>query len=901
MMKSPLWLIILFVSLVFFLPVSSQSQDLVSTLSVNQVYRIPYRPGEYNIYGYGNAIIKEIAKDVLRQPWLVKLDVIYSSGLTVEHGNATPVMKLRFFDPVIRGDLNYRTFPIGDLLLPDRSTFKIRWANRLDTTSFTETHFSNQPLIFGDTCTISEPVTAFDPEVDTLMVKDVVFHYDSLALERFMQRLWLINDYYASVAILDSLALFSAGIGLSETATLPMDFMQVMEFDKIIACIDSRNFPTGLLAAGYDPKELQRKFIPMFKHARSISFTFRDQLQSCGAITWDEDIDRLAEYFTGRILSYVQRAQLMNGIHGKIYQNYLDNWFSSNVFGDDYSILETMLAKMYPDALRDTLVDFVSKHILLSYQQRSLNLMAEGRFADAFSLMENGVRFKKSNPHLKNGNGTDAILIKAANGIYSSYASIADACLDAGKMEMAGEYLEKACQYRKERSDYINSDSIYNIVFSRLFFIRNADCDRLLAAHQYDDALGCYHALEQAYDQQHLRSIRHDLDDKISRARQGILESMVENSERLLATNSGDSAALLFRDAVALSGTFNPNRQAIQKLDSLAPQMAAIQYSALFQSGTSAFLHRQFTLAMKLYEEAKALSMKYNMAEDPEMDSLYRQAVKQSLLIKLASNRKVIWSSQFDSARAFLARVETTAKANNLISDVDLIAAMAKYREKMGEQLCRNLGDSIEVRLIRADRLISGRNFTRAMDILKEAVSLSVSRSECRYPVGPLLDTIAKYTQAATYQRKRSDAELHAAAGAYNLVIPELENAATLYKENNLVKFGLEPPDVFAYLEQRGNPLLTEYAVNYHVAKSDYQSAMEFMHLMKRQNYPEKGASAIQIQLGKRLAMEDFRKNLGDSVSVKLNIYTENQSWYREFSDAYKGEWNRLVKMNNPR
>jgi hypothetical protein len=901
MTKCPLWLILLSAFLVFILPVNSKAQELFSTVSENQVYRIPYRQGEQSIYGHGNAIIKEIAKDVLRQPWLVKLELTFSSGLSVQRKGGPPLLGLRFFDPVIRGDVKYRTFSIGDVLIPDRVTFKIRWANRLDTTSFTETLFSNQPLIFGDTCIISEPVAAFDPEVDTLMVKDVVFHYDSLALARFMQRLWLINDYYASVAILDSLELLSASIGLSETATLPMAFMQVMEFDKIIASIDSRNYPSGLLAAGYDPMEFMRKFIPMFKHARSINFTFRDQLQSCGAIAWDGDLDRLAGYFTGRMLSYVHRAQLMNGIHGKIYQDYLDNWFSSNVFGDDYSIMETMLAKMYPDALRDTLVDFVSKRILLSYQQRSLSLMAEGRFADAFSLMENGGRFRKSNSHLKNSNGADAILVKAANGIYSSYAAIADACLDAGKMEMAGEYLEKACQYRKERSDHINSDSIYNVVFSRLFFIRNADCDRLLAARQYDDALGCYHALEQAYDRQHLLSIRHDLDRKISSARQGILESMVEKSERLLAANSGDSAALMYQDAVALSGTFIPNRQAIQKLDSLAPLMAAIQYSALFQSGSAAFSHRQFTLAMKLFEEAKALSVQYSMAVDPEMDSLHRQAVKQSLLIKLASNRKIIWSNQFDSARAFLARVETTAKANNLISDPDLIAAMAKYREKMGEQLCRNLGDSIEVRLIRADRWIAGRNFTRAMDILKEAVSLSVSQSECRYPVGPLLDTIAKYTQAATYQRKRSDAALHAAAGAYNMVIPELENAATLYQENNLAKFGLEPPDVFAFLEQRGNPLLTEYAVSYHVSKSDYQSAIIFLHLMKRQNYPERGASAIQIQLGKQLAMEDFRKNPRDSVFVKLNIYTANQSWYREFSDAYEGEWNRLVKMNNPR
>jgi hypothetical protein len=212
--------------------------------------------------------------------------------------------------------------------------------------------------------------------------------------------------------------------------------------------------------------------------------------------------------------------------------------------------------------------------------------------------------------------------------------------------------------------------------------------------------------------------------------------------------------------------------------------------------------------------------------------------------------------------------------------------------------LCRNLSDSVEVRLIRADRWIAGRNYPRAMDILKEALTLSVSLSECRYPVQPLLDTISKYTQAATYQQKLADASGLAATGAYDLVITDLENASVIFLENQLSRKGLKPVSVSEFVEDRGNPLLTERAVNYYYLKGEYLASFNMMKLLRLQNFPERSAANLQSQLGRRLATEDYLKNHTDSVDVKIAGYTGGQEWFRTFSAAYGDEWNRLVKVN---
>lgn len=875
------------------------AQEPISTTVVGQRFQVTYDPTGKEYNRAGNKIIIEIAKDVLRQPRLVRLNLTYSYNLSIQVEGDKKLLHLRFYDPILQGDLNLRSFPMDDLLLPNRVILKIRWANKLDTTSYTETIFTNLLNDFGKTFTLSEPIPTFDPEVDTLMLREPVFFYDTIALNRFMDRLWLVNDYYASVAILDSLTMLSDAIRLDQIEALPLAFMQVMEFDKIIACIDSLKIPTELLNGGFDPGGFNQKYGPLFKHARSINFTFQDQLRGCGAIPWDGDIDRLAGYFTGRMLTYVQRSRLMNDIHGRIYQKYLDVWFNSSVFGNDYGVLTSLLAKMYPDARADTLVPFVSRRVLSSYRNRARELMEVGRFADAYSLMENGERFRKNNPYMTQDDNNEPILTNAANGIYSSYAAIASACLDAGKMEMAVDYLDKARAYRKEKSSYINSDSLFNAVSARLFFIRNADCDLLLDEEQFESAEACFVAIGQTFDPEQVAPIQAELNAKISRARQGILSRELNEIEQHLRRDEKREAVDRYLDAVRLGNLFTPNPNALQTLDSLAPLVAALQYEMRYQEGSDALNRRQFTMAISLFEEAKHLSSNYSLIQEPLLDSLYRQAVKQSLLIRLASNRRVIWNNQFDSAYAFLARVESTAKANDLLADADFIAARSKYLEKIGEQQCRNLNDSIEMRMIRADRWIALRDYSHAMEALQEGVNLSVSKSECSYPVRPLLDTIAKYMPAAIYQRKVIEAEHHAAAGIYSLVITDLENAAAIYQTDHLERFGLTPPGVFTFLEQRGNPQLTEYAVRYHMMKGDYQSAMRFLQLMCRQDYPGKGALDLQTELGIALAKEDFKTHQSvDALQTQLVKYTADQSWYRTFEEAYKKEWKRLEKLS---
>ena len=196
----------------FFLPIFLSAQQIISNTSHKVDYQIPYRTADGKNYVPGNQLLRELAKDVLREPWLVHIHISCELGLSiVRNGNQNQLI-ISFRRPAIGGDTVYRHFPVADVLFPSHINMKLRWANRADASNFTEESISNKSLREHDTLLCAIPVASFDNMVDTLMVREVVLFYDSLALRIFLDRIELIHDYYASLSLLDSLQKFTADL-----------------------------------------------------------------------------------------------------------------------------------------------------------------------------------------------------------------------------------------------------------------------------------------------------------------------------------------------------------------------------------------------------------------------------------------------------------------------------------------------------------------------------------------------------------------------------------------------------------------------------------------------------------------------------------------------------------------
>ncbi|MEI6682558.1 MAG: hypothetical protein WCO44_08015 [Bacteroidota bacterium] len=870
---------------------NSQAQKIISATFRKVEYRIPYDNSGDRIFEGGNEVLREIARDVLREPWRVSIRVSGLLGLTVTRHDHTETLSISLTHRSVAGDTVYRRFPVTEVLFPSSIGLRLKWANRADTSGFTEESLSYRPLSRHDSLVCAVPVTSFDPQVDTLIIKEVEFYYDSVALQTFRDHVSFIHDYYASVSLLDSLEEFTAGLRPDDTGQLAINYLKVEETARVLSRIDALDFAGKLLVNNYDPEELMKKYRQLYRNSRSLVFTFIDGLNKPGEFSWKENPGFLAAFFTLRIYSYVRRSNLMDQLQGAVYKDCLDHFFEEDVFPAEQNVATALLAKLFPGAKPDTLPAYVARLVYHSYRETARTLMDQHSYADAFALLENGRRFLAAIPGASGIPVDGEMEVKAAEGVRNSFIGIATTCIGSHNLKMADTYLAKAEQYATSHAGYIRSDSVYRAVFSDLFFMRNADCDQLLGDGRFAEALECYSQFEKDYPAHDLALVRRQLEQKKSLAKMGLGGLSAQLADNALKNKSADTALYYYEKATALRQSGNLHEAVDSRLDSLAPVMARIKYLQLSAEGAKALDKRQFTLSVSRYREARALAESSRIEPGPEFDSLYRQAMKNFLIIRLTAAQKKIWESQFDSAATALHNAETAGFDWGLLDDPAFSGALKKFRIKISEQQCRNLQDTVDLQMIRADRNAALKNYINALRYCQRAKNLVSGDTSCGLDHRYINDSLDRYKAPAAFQEAEFRVNACIAVGDYDVAMNTLAANQLLFQQAALSRFGLEQTDIPGLIAGKNNPYLTMAAVIHFLDRSRYADALRFLVLLNGQQVEAKQVKELQEKLGRALADADMSANATGNSMAAFGKYHADSAWFSTFRNAYMSEW----------
>ena len=892
---SPCHAFLFILLLISFRPGQCMGQDTLFHAQKVFACRIRYLPTGGEDYAAGNLILKELAKEVLREPWLVRINISGTLGYTIFRDSGNPKLAVAITRLQLTGDTLFRGFGLTRWLIPSRMTIKLRWANRLDTSGYTEQSVNVRVKSPDSLCRALFSAGSFEPQVDTLLVRDIEFSYDSADLKLLMTRINLIHDYYASLVLLDSLDRYTSAILLTEHTILPVNFLKVYETGSVLETIRSRDFDHQLLADGPDPGGFRFHFQEMFRRSRTQVYSFLDELDASGGVPWDGNWKNLSGFMTSRVLSYVRRSFLMDHQQGLIYGDCLEHLFEYNPFPPERGAASLLLTKMFPGAARDTIAVYAGKGIYDSYRLQARLLLDERQYAPAFALLQNGRKFLGADPSFLNIRVDSQLEALAAEGICNSFAGIADVCISNGKYEMADAYLDKAGRYIIRHPGWIGSDSVYRRVFSRLFFIRNSDCDGLLDQKKFSEALDCYESFTQRYSATNLAPVQENLNRKMSVAQAGLGAISARLSIEALRSKNADTALAYYDKAIRLENAAGVNDKTGVKLDSLAPVMAGIRFKQLFREGGEALEKRQFTLSVNKMKEAVALSEQYGLLRTSEFDSVYRRGMKHFLMIRLNSAQKMIWVNQFDSAEAAMRHTESEGLRFGVSNEPDFAESIARYQNKITEQRCRNLKDSVDMRLIRADRCLRLKNYIPAEKHLQEAADL-MNSLHCGYNPATVTDTIDVYKPAAMWQRKLNEAHIKAATGDGHGAVTAMLDLEVAWDHDRIGRFGLQKATLFDLTSERGDPNLTRQAVLVFITSDNSSEAIRYLKLCQLQGAQAANITEEQEKLGKLLAKSDFKRDpLKDPIQSAGNYFTLS-SWFDLFRSSYLKEWKKLQK-----
>jgi hypothetical protein len=865
-------------------------QPLAVYSILNTEYRQHYRASQGIDCQFSNAIIEEFAKDLLKVPQKVVLKAGISLRISLQPaGSGRRCAVITMTNPVIRGDHVYRKFSLANVMQPSFVEFALRQSSSLDTTSFTETLFKAAlPAKPGALIFRSVPI-AFDTAFDTLIAGDIHLRWDQNAWDRFYRMKILVDDYYASSALIDSLTAESTSWNMLDPRQLPMNYVRLAELVRVLEVIRQRDFSKSLKESGDDPLHLEERWTALYKISRSCLFNLQETLEKQGVIGGYASADTVCDYFIDRLMRFIRLSCLVEGLNGKVYSDYLDTLWNCPVTGHDHELASDMLIRMFPDASRENLPDTAMSRLLHAYNRRAMVLVSAGQYAEALMLTENSGKMLRVFPSLSGRNGREQTLSAAAQGVYNAFAGIASSSLSTGNIPLALEYLGKAEVYRDRYPGFITSDSVYRRVYREIFRGQLDHCDSLLNKKNYVQAYDCYGICETEFSGKLLEILRTEIEEKRRIALAGIVNSLGILCRRALIKERPDSAMALYDEARQLSRGLD-DKGAQMLLDSLERPVAALKMEKACRIAEAYHIRRQFSRCILQCEEAKRLSVSYGLVMPVSWDSVYRDAYRQWLLDRIARENRLVWSGMTDSASAFLATALKTAADKGLAGDPLLEKAFDSYRSQLQSYSCQKLEDSLNILNIRAGRCFAQRNYGRGAAILEDAIRQTMKNQDCGLNMKHMQDSLAKYSEPSAYQVNLEIASRQVIAGAYMQGLQLLAENEQFYVQKRIDRFGISLTSVFDFVSGASNPFITMKVIEF-FRDRDPQEGLRYLGLLRVQGAPRDRMEESQVQLGRALAERDRKVFPGADPQSVVRRYCAANGWMQDFENAYVDEW----------
>ncbi|MGE5424464.1 MAG: hypothetical protein ACM3N9_03820, partial [Syntrophothermus sp.] len=804
--------------------------DLV--FDVAPIFEIKWKNNPLPDEVIASKIIREIAYDEVLaiQKTVIRCKVPLHFHLN--SNTETASLEIRAGHPEISGNTFIRGFNAAQMLLPRSFTLSLTRIRRADSLVLEKLTWRDLPLT-GDSAVVNAYVKKYNPETDTLVVKIEELQYQEKNYDDFVKHIHLINDYFACSAVLDSLQLLLEKERLMGCHDLPVTFLRIQEIGKVLKLMQDRNFQEQLSLDEFDPREYKLKFREMFRMSRTIAITFQQKLDTLTFIPHDPACDP-ARLLVDHFCRYIRWAMLVNSRNGQIYDAYIDSYFYNPVFEDDLGILKKLLAKMYPEEQEETVYRKFTDAVCNSFNSTANEMIDHYMFAESARMMGIEARFRKYAGCTSSSAEMETLRTRATNGIYDAYLAVSITSMDLNKYNLAEVYLEKAQQFRSQNPGFVTNDSLFRLVAERLIRLKFAECDTLAARSRYDEAISCYQSMNISYDS---------------------------------LTNG------VFKSTVNLKSDY-------------------CFYRKFRDAGLFYMTYGNLTDAGKFLNLSNQIRTRQNFASDTLLDSLATATYPYYLISLLRSREELIWTDRLKEADSFADSVEITASAGHVASHEPFRLMLARYRKKIMDKECYNAGDAFEILVLRGQRNLEMKNYLRGNMLYDSALMVARAHPACRLDTSSVSAAMKTYLAPADFQRQQKNISNLVSINEYEKAVDLFFASRDFYLDHQLNTYGFTCPVVYDFISGRNLTGLTYECAVHCAGISDFTLALQFLKLLRVQEFPKKESSEIQKQVAKALARKDFSP--GKDPAALADSYVSVDKWFAAFRLAYIFEWNEM-------
>jgi len=841
---------------------------------------------QYNENGTGltensNTIIREIADDMIKPPEMISIGIRATMNVMVRKGKGgNPTLAVAFAAMNADGDTHYRSFPLEEVLKPDRVTFICRIEKKVNPESGILIEATNLPWFGFDNRFLVRQLPHFSADSDTVVIENFQLFFSDAAMNPYHERVSLINDYYAASALFDTLQLGIRQIDFVLSGNYPRYFIFIEEMNKILSIIKDKDIAAKLNLITYDPRGFLKKQDKIFHAAEETTNTFRDRIKATTLIVPFDSTNILIREFLAGMLRYVRWSMLVSERNSRMYYQYLHDYYTMNAFGKDGIMIRDLVARVYPKENPTVVMTRISQEIKTAYNKMADDLIRDHQFAESVELLKNARSFSKINSYLKETDGDKKITTSAANGIYDSFLGVAEGALENGKYQMAQLYLQKAQLYRKDHTPFVTSDSLYKKVTKELYADRSAQCDSLFVHGRYPEAFDCYREFKGRYDSVTLTLTHPEIEKRIAYC-----------MKRLPADPPAPNLK-----ATDKTGTEKLHDRSDFHQDIGAPVMKRSKKRHKSEPGQ---IEPKATVAaaVKLPEPDPVITDPKQVNADPLTDSLIENPYPHFLANLLSTNAGRIWTNQLPIANQLVDSVAYVQRTHGMGSSRELSDAIATYRRKINVRKCWNEKDNVEIFLLRAGRDREKKDYFHASLLSDSALFCIKKNPDCDLSAAGIEDTLKVYAEAVEYQKKIRDLQRLMVPHKEKDLVKALWTAEQYYTAHHINRFGLTNLSTYESVREKSDQGLTFQAFLFFKQNQHIQESLEYLRLLRLQDYPVDKAKDYLESLGKRFAEKDFKEHPAENPTEKVVDYTHGDKWFKRFADSYKRDWKSHRKL----
>ena len=779
--------------------------------------------------------------------------------------------KIKIITKPCTGDVYYKGFSVSEELKPSAMNFVVDVYS--DNYIIASRTYSNINI---KTENIKIPDLSFENINTTknysLKIKDISFFYNDNDKEIFNNKIFFINDYYASVAIIDSSLNYISGFDIENHDKIFINCFKRFEVKQIEKKLRAKNFDEKLNLQDFDPVKFTSKYYTFQLQIIRIN-TLLDMLLNSGKTSSRfPEISELSNYYISRQLYYIELSRRVNHFFTPSFYNLA----LQKPTISDLCIFAEVVKKSNNSLISSSIIrkklNDLANNLFEDYLRTANYFLADKRYNEAIDILDNARELTMRVSYLGNLDKLNILISNAKFGIYSSFLKVANKAISIENKGMAEEYLNRAKEFQMVNRDFIsNSEKAENAYIK-------------LAELYYNEGV------ENNNNGNYKLAI-----ENFSKATQFSGTNMYDLfSESLYSKSTGSKAGanrnVSAKEQIVIND--NPEKNKIFAKTTAAKQnlKSFSRCQSVINESKSLFSQENFSDALTKLNEAKQF-VREDQTINFQIDSLIERTASSLIMQQVYNAVMLLMDDEFYKAKKLYQRSLKLQEEYVFLNRQDITNALHDLYELIDESKCKSLKNNYKNNLTKGQNAVEHRNYLKAAVFFTEVINIANEASDCNISIAEAQNEYNKYLPAINYQKMMQSIIEDIFDKGLTSVIDRYREMGVYYNDFHINEFGLIHVSFYEFLFSQNNPQLIINTLDHYNKTGQYYSSLELLKVLFDQSFPSSLISLQQKELGKKIAEKDFafdaEKSSGENISDKM----QENKWFKDYCRAYKNEW----------